>query len=319
VIALIVVLEATVANFLEPWLYGSHTGISELALVVMAIVWTLLWGWAGLALATPMTVCLIVMGRVLPQMSFLHVLLGDEAALAPEAHFYERLLALDQTEAHLITDRFLEQRSTLELYDQVVLPALAMAEQDRHKGILAEEQAVFLLQSAQELIEELTDHAPGTGLTMPEALPYERACQADELVATMLAQLLEHAGHKTLLLPAAALSTELLTRFAEDPSMTICISALPPLAFLPARDLCSRLRKELPSNRIIVGLWGSSRSPETLRARFGQGQPDEVVLTLAGALQQFAAGLPKVPSKDQVFARSGGVKEVPEPAPNAHA
>ena len=318
VVAMMVTLESVVANFLEPWFYGAHTGISELALVVMAIFWTLLWGWAGLALATPLTVCLIVTGRVLPQMSFLHILLGDEAALAPEAHFYERLLAMDQTEAHLVAERFLEQRSTLELYDQVVLPALGLAEQDRHQGMLGEERAQFLLQSAQELIEELTEYAPREPL--PGAIAVQavaesmgRNCpvvcvptgdQADEIAATMLAQLLERAGHKTLLLPASALSPELLARFAEDASTAICISAVPPLAFVPARALCARLRRELPANRIIIGLWGNASSAETLRARFGSAQPDGVVSTLAGALQQFAAELPVRPA-DYIFARSG--------------
>jgi hypothetical protein len=325
VVAMMVTLESVVANFLEPWFYGAHTGISELALVVMAIFWTLLWGWAGLALATPLTVCLIVTGRVLPQMSFLHILLGDEAALAPEAHFYERLLAMDQAEAHMVAERFLEQRSTLELYDQVVLPALGLAEQDRHQGMLGEERAHFLLQSAQELIEELTEYAPREPL--PGAIAVQavaesmgRNCpvvcvptgdQADEIAATMLAQLLERAGHKTLLLPASALSPELLARFAEDASTAICISAVPPLAFVPARALCARIRRELPANRIIIGLWGHASSPETLRVRFGSAQPDGVVSTLAGALQQFAAELPVRPA-DYIFARSGSARsEVP--------
>ncbi len=317
VVAMMMVLEALVANFLEPWFYGAHTGISELALVVMAIFWTLLWGWAGLALATPMTVCLIVTGRVLPQMSFLHILLGDDAELAPEAHFYERLLAMDQAEAHQVAERFLEQRSTLELYDQVVLPALGLAEQDRHKGMLGEEGAQFLLQSAQELIEELTEHGPReTAGLQAIAGPGERAypvvCvptsdQADEIAATMLAQLLERTGHKTLLLPAAALSPELLARFAEDPSTAICISAVPPLAFVPARALCARLRRELPANRIVVGLWGSATSPETLQTRFGSAQPDAVVSSLAAALQQFAADVSPQPA-DYIFARSGPVR-----------
>ena len=317
VVVLIASLEAAVANFLEPWFYGTHTGISELALVVMAIFWTLLWGWAGLALATPLTVCLIVTGRVLPQMSFLHILLGDEAELAPEAHFYERLLAMDQAEAHLVAERFLKQRSTLELYDKVVLPALALAEQDRHQGVLDEERAQFLLQSAQELIEELTEYSSrGTG---PEGHASEgldpsgrkgpvvcvpTSDQADEIAATMLAQLLERAGHKTLLLPASALSPELLARFAEDISTTICISAVPPLAFVGSRALCARLRRELPANRIIVGLWGAASSSETLRSRFGSARPDGVVVTLAEALQQFSAELHQLPS-DYIFARSG--------------
>lgn len=320
VVAFMVVLEASVANFLEPWLYGAHTGISELGLVVMAIFWTLLWGWPGLALATPLTVCLIVVGRVLPQMSFLHILLGDEAELAPEAHFYERLLALDQTEARSIAERFLEQRTTLELYDQVVLPALAMAEQDRHKGALSEERAYFLLQSTYELIEELTGSSSRDPAS-PPSLPLERACpvvciptsdQADEIAATMLAQLLEGAGHKTLLLPADAVSGELLTLFADDPATTLCISAVPPLAFVPARALCARLRKQLPRNRILVGLWGNVGSADALRQRFGSARPESVVLSLADALQQLD-GEPVDPAPDAIFARARPA--VSEPLP----
>ena len=312
VIGLIVLLEAVLANFLEPWLYGSHTGISELALLVMAIVWTLLWGWPGLALSTPLTVCLIVMGRVLPQMSFLHILLGDEAELAPEAHFYERLLAMDPVEAQVIADRFLEKRTTLELYDQVVLPALALAERDRHKGLLTEERAGFLLQSAQELIEELTDQSTAEidgPLTIAASGNCPVVCiptsdQADEIAATMLAQLLERAGHKTLLLPSAALSPELLARFAEDPTMTLCISAVPPLAFVPARALCLRLRKELPRNRILIGLWGNVLVPATLQSRFGPARPDRVVGSLSDALAQISGGSSEAVAAD-VFARTG--------------
>jgi predicted PurR-regulated permease PerM len=158
VLLFFVALEVTVSNFIEPWLYGSHTGISPLALVTTAMVWTLLWGLPGLILSTPLTVCLIVMGRYVPQMSFLHILLGDEAQLAPEAHFYERLLAMDQTEAHHIADKFLEGHNLVDLYDGVLLPALSLAEQDRHKGFLDETRSAFLFQSATELIAELTDY-----------------------------------------------------------------------------------------------------------------------------------------------------------------
>jgi hypothetical protein len=111
-------------------------------------------------------------------------------------------------------------------------------------------------------------------------------------------------------LPAAALSPELLARFAEDLSMAVCISAVPPLAFVPARTLCARIRKELPFNRIIIGLWGSSSSPETLKSRFGSAQPYSVVTTLADALQQFASELQVLPA-ESVFARSGPLRPDP--------
>jgi predicted PurR-regulated permease PerM len=292
VLLLFVVLEVAVSNFIEPWLYGTHTGISALALVTTAMVWTLLWGLPGLILSTPLTVCLIVMGRYVPQMSFLHILLGDEAELAPEAHFYERLLAMDQTEAHHIADKFLEGHKLVDLYDSVILPALSLAEQDRHKGFLDDTRSTFLFQSATELIAELTEYHSPLPNSSEEAI--DQACpvvcipandQADEIAAVMLAQLMEQRGHKTMLLPATALTPEIVDRLREEPSTTICISALPPFAFVNARNLCVRVRESLPETRILVGLWGATGDNEALRERFGAGRPQAVATTLAQALQ----------------------------------
>jgi hypothetical protein len=296
VFMLFLVLEMAVSNFVEPLLYGSHTGISALALVAMAIVWTLLWGWAGLIVSTPLTVCLIVFGRYVPQMSFLHILLGEEAELAPEAHFYERLLAMDQTEAHNVADRFLETRGLVDLYDEVVMPALIMTEQDRHKGVLDDVRSSYLFQSATELVAELTDYRsplgsepgcdPETAVRTNPVICIPASDQADEIAATMLAQLLEQCGHKTLMLPSAAVSPEILTRLAEEAGTILCISAVPPFAFAHARTLALRLRQSVPENRIMVGLWNTSGDKDKLRERFGQARPYLVVTTLRDALAQ---------------------------------
>jgi predicted PurR-regulated permease PerM len=297
VFLLFAALEIAISNFVEPHLYGSHTGISALALVTMAIVWTLLWGWAGLVVSTPLTVCLIVFGRYVPQMSFLHILLGEEAELAPEAHFYERLLATDQTEAHNIADRFLESRGIVDLYDEVVMPALIMTEQDRHKGVLDDVRSSYLFQSATELIAELTDYKSPLALE-PACDPQGVSARAnpivcvpandlaDEIAATMLAQLLEQCGHKTLLLPGSALSPEILARLAEEAGTILCISAVPPFAFSHARTLALRLRQSVPGNRILIGLWNTTGDKDVLRERFGQARPDFVVATLREALAQ---------------------------------
>ncbi|MFT4114093.1 AI-2E family transporter [Silvibacterium sp.] len=295
VFLLFAVMEIVISNFVEPHLYGSHTGISALALVAMAMVWTLLWGWPGLVVSTPLTVCLIVLGRYLPQMSFLHILLGDEAELAPEAKFYERLLATDQTEAHHIADRFLETHSLVDLYDGVVMPALTMTEQDRHKGVLDEMRASYLFQSATELIAELSDFRNHTNLdpACPPDSVIDHASpvvcipafdQADEIAATMFAQLLEQCGHKTLLLPGSAVSSEILERLAEEPETIICVSAVPPFAFAHARKLAVRLRESLPENRILVGLWGSGGDKDALRERFGASRPEVVAGKLRDGL-----------------------------------
>jgi predicted PurR-regulated permease PerM len=164
VVLLFALLELVTANFVEPWLYGAHTGISALALLVTTVFWTILWGWAGLVLAVPLTVCLIVLGRYVPRMSFLHVLLGDDTALSLEAQFYQRLLALDQEDARTIATTYLKAHSVASLYDKVLVPALTLAEQDRHKGALEGTRESFLFLSVSEIISELavyrTDEAP---------------------------------------------------------------------------------------------------------------------------------------------------------------
>jgi predicted PurR-regulated permease PerM len=296
VLALFAVLEFTCSNVLEPWLYGSHTGISTLALLVMAVFWTLLWGWPGLVLSTPLTVCLIVMGLHMPQLSFLHILLGDEARLAPEAKFYERLLAMDQAEAHVIAEGFLSEHPLAELYDVVLLPALSLAERDRHQGALDEVRASFVFQCANELIAELSD----TAVLSPDGDPvnpnmhhksFPVICvstqdQADEIAATMLAQLLEQSGNRALQLPSSALSDEILSRLAEETETVICVSALPPFAFAETRSLCQKVRHRLPRNRIMVGLWDPGLDAERIRERLSTCRPDRVVTNLAQAVLQ---------------------------------
>lgn len=313
ILGLYAALEITTANFVEPVLYGSRTGVSALALLASAIFWSLLWGWPGLVLATPLTVCLIVLGRHVPQLRFLHVLLGDEAELSPEAKFYERLLAMDLNEAHAIADRFLERRPLIDFYDTVMLPALGLIEQDRHKGAFDDTRGTYLLLSATELVAELSEYESSgttpspdkemtsvtksvTGKDLQEdAADPPTGCaiicipagdQADELTAMMLAQLLEQGHHQTMLLPTGSVTSEVLDRLAQDPATILCISAVPPFVFTQARALCQNLREHLPQNRIVVGMWQSPQNPEVIRQRFGSAAPDRVTTTLAAAVAQ---------------------------------
>jgi predicted PurR-regulated permease PerM len=306
IIGLFLTLELTCTNFVEPWLFSSRTGISSLALLAMAIFWALLWGWPGLILSTPLTVCIVVMGRYVPQLSFLHTLLGTDAELSTEALFYERLLAMDQREAHAVANRFLENKSLVELYDSVLIPALALVEQDRHQGNLDDVRCNFFFLSIGELIAELTDYSPKE----PEAAAlsansfashsnrredFAVVCisasdQADELTTHMLVQLMERASHQTLHLTATSVSSEILDMLANESNTVIFISALPPFAFSQARAICQRVRSHLPNNRIIIGLWNTpedpDQQPELNIERFGNGKPNVIVNTLAQALQQ---------------------------------
>lgn len=301
IIGLYATLEIATANFFEPWLYGSRTGISSLALLASAIFWSLLWGWPGLVLATPLTACLIVLGRHVPQLRFLHVLLGEDAELAPEAKFYERMLAMDQNEAHSIADRFLSKRPLIDFYDTVMLPALGMVEQDRHRGAFDEARGNYLLLSATELVAELSEYKEEGCAGNSENGTVEVAdirskgapiiCipagdQADELSSMMLAQLLEQSCHNTLLLPTASVTPEILERLGQDEGTILCISALPPFVFTQTRALCQRIREQLPQNRILVAMWQSAQDTAVMRERFGSARPDRVVTTFTAALAQ---------------------------------
>jgi predicted PurR-regulated permease PerM len=302
IIGLFLTLELTCTNFVEPWLFSSRTGISSLALLAMAIFWALLWGWPGLILSTPLTVCIVVLGRYVPQLSFLHTLLGTDAELSPEALFYERLLAMDQREAHAIANRFLETKPLVELYDSVLIPALALVEQDRHQGLLDDVRSNFFFLSIGELVAELTDYHPKEISTPTHSYPrrhnqedFAVICisasdQADELTTHMLVQLMEQASHQTLHLPAASVSSEILDSLSNEINTVIFISALPPFAFSQARAICLRVRAHLPHNRIVIGLWNTpedpDQAPELAIERFGNGKPNVVVSNLAQAVRQ---------------------------------
>lgn len=149
------VAELVIGNVVEPLLYAAHVGLSSLAILVAAVFWTVLWGPIGLVLSTPLTVCLVVIGQYVPDLGFLNVVLGDEPVLSPESHFYQRLLASDQHEAKLVLEECLKDNNLTQVYDTVLIPALALAEQDRHRNDLDETTQQFISVSTKELIEEL--------------------------------------------------------------------------------------------------------------------------------------------------------------------
>ena len=295
-----VVLEVIVANIIEPRLYGAHTGVSSLAILVAAVFWAMLWGPVGLMLSTPLTVCLILMGRYVPQLTFLEVLLGDDPVLSVEAHFYQRLLALDQEEARDIAENYLVERPIGDFYDSVLIPALMMAEHDRHLNTLEPGTTTFISQSTVELIDELGDRSPDGQLMFSDnelnwrdpdhnALAGLRvACipagdDADELVAIMLEQLLKRLGCDVRrVLPAPG-------RNIVDQAMmvtphVVIISALPPFAVGQARSLCKQIRQRYAEPKMILGLWGFEGGIAKARDRVGPGYADMVVTSLQQAI-----------------------------------
>ena len=156
-LGLFVTIEAVVSQVAEPLLYGSSTGMSAIAVLVAAAFWAWLWGPIGLLLSTPLTVVLVVIGRYVPQLQFITVLLGDEPALAPHARVYQRLAALDREQGGDVATNYLKEHGLAAAFDDVLLPALAMAEQNHHRGSLSRERYRFVRRNVKDLAEELAD------------------------------------------------------------------------------------------------------------------------------------------------------------------
>jgi len=292
--ALFLLLELTIANLVEPWLYGSHTGVSSLAILVAAIFWGTLWGPVGLLLSTPLTVCLILMGRYVPQLNFLEIVLGDEPVLSPQTHFYQRLLALDDEEARDIAENYLKEKPIGEFYDSVLIPALGLAETDRHMNVIDEIKTRFIYQSTRELIEELYEDSsaslePDHPLVQSGATPAQPASvvvcipardEADEIVGIMAMQLLRRARHNVDALPIGSVSAMVEKAEQLHPDV-ICISALPPFASVQARSLCKQLRRQCRDTKIFLGLWGYPGGVPKAQERVGSGCADMIGTSLS--------------------------------------
>ena len=295
VFLLFATLELITGNFVEPWLYGVHTGISALALLLTTVFWAVLWGPAGLILSTPLTVCVVVLGRYVPQLSFLHILLGDEPVLAAEAQVYQRLLAMDDQEARAVVDHYLVDHSLSQLYDSVFVPALTLAEQDRHKGALDASREEFLFLSVKEMLAEFSTEYVKPEEDSPRDRTGRILClpandEADEITAAMLGQLLEQAGSAAISfsLDASLLNTVGLVN--PDENDVFCISSLPPFAFARARILSRELRSRYPRTKIVVGVWGFAGDKERALQRFQTPHPEKLVTSLSDAVQWIADG-----------------------------
>lgn len=280
-------IEMTISAGIEPWVYGAHTGISSLAILVSAAFWALLWGPIGLVLSTPLTVCLLALGRYVPPLQFLTVLLGDDEVLSPEAAYYQRLLALDGDEAQEIAENYLKDKTFGQLYDNVLIPALALAERDRHENALDEEREEFIYRTTRELLEEFCDR---TRIAKPkggEASSSSIVCmpardEADALVGTMLAHVLRQAGYAAAAVPIGTVDN-MLEALEKHPADVLFVSALPPLATRQSLALCRRARRDFPQMKIAVGFWGASLDVEKIKARMESGCFDNVVTSLTQA------------------------------------
>jgi hypothetical protein len=303
------------ANFIEPHVYGRYTGLSTLAILIAAIFWSLIWGPVGLVLSVPLTVCLAVVGSHVPRFEFLTVLLGDQPVMAPEAHYYQRLLANDGHEASRVLETYLKNHSLQELYDAVLVPALNLSEQDRHRNALDEATVTFITQTTRDLVEEMTiqnyvpeqNETPGTSRDLtPNGLKSSGQIEdskkitivpvrdnADEIVGIMLSQLLQRAGYSAKIIPLSTVE-DMLTETLKTKPEIVCLSALPPYAISHARNLYRRLRMQDSELKIITGLWNYSEDPVRAAKEISGGESTQVCTSVAQVTLQVTSSLQRV-------------------------
>ena len=293
VIGVFLALEFVIVYAVEPWAYGRSTGLSPIAVIAAVLFWTWLWGPVGLLLAMPLTVCVAVMGRYIPEMGYLNVLLGVEPVLAPEARFYQRLVAMDQEEAEELAEDFANEHGLLALHERVVIPALVLGEQDRHAGALDEKHQRFIFDTTRHIVEYVEDRKNPAPAAAPSAArrPAAPLCivpahdEADHVAAQVLSRMLPAPEFDARVSPFPLLAAEVIEFVGENGARVACISAMPPRAATHAAYLCKRLKQRFPELKVLVALW-TSENTDRARARLREAGVDHVATHLAEAVEQ---------------------------------
>ncbi len=274
-VGLYVAIEPALGQVVEPIVYGRSIGLSATAVVVAATFWTWVWGPAGLLLSTPLTMCLVVLGRHVDQLRFLDVLLGDRPPLAAEESLYLRILGGEPDEAAHQAEAYLERHSLSTYYDEVVVKALVLAQADAHHGSLDRERRHTVQTAVAGLIQNLADHGDDTSAHAP---PHKHAvvshaekgqpwgedallCIAgpsplDDLAALLLADLLHRHEIDARVIPHADVLPTNVERLDGEGVRFIAVCYLEPVNFTNARYLVRRLKRRFPQARLLLGFWG---------------------------------------------------------------
>jgi predicted PurR-regulated permease PerM len=304
-LTLFLIVEPVVGHVIEPMVYGHSTGLSPVAVVASATFWTALWGPIGLVLATPVTVCLVVLGRHVERLEFLDVMFGDRPALSPPEIFYQRMLAGDPTEAAEKAEEFLKERSLASYYDEVALKGLQLARADAERGALDQERLAKIRDAVSEFASDLSDQddrppentaTENLPILSKETLPpqwqseHPVLCVAgrsliDEAAAILLAQLSTAHGLAARVEAAAALSTTNVFRLDTTGVAIVCLVYLDASSPAHMRYSVRRLRRKLPKATVILGCWVKEIDPAALELLREGAKADLVATSLGEAVK----------------------------------
>jgi predicted PurR-regulated permease PerM len=298
-VALFVTVELFTNLVLETVLYAGAAGVSQVALLVAVAAWTWLWGAMGLLLATPLTVCLVVLGKHVPGLEFLSTAMADSPALSPDVSYYQRLVARDQSEAAEIVQRHLAAQPMDTVYDAVMLPALNYAERDRAEGRLTEAEEETVIEETRELLSDVDElrralqseqseeageeHPPaenGEAVPPVEVLAYAANGRADEIALQMLARLLEEDSIHLDVPSVRLLSSEIIDLVRSRGARLVCIADLPPSPPSKTRYVLRKLHAALPEVTILVGRWAPPALADEDRTMLVDAGASHVAATL---------------------------------------
>jgi predicted PurR-regulated permease PerM len=309
VVGLFVVLELFTNLVLETVLYAGAAGVSPVALLASVAFWTWLWGPLGLLMATPLTVCFVVLGKHVPGLEFVGTLLADTPALAPEHGYYQRLLARDQSEAADLIERHIKTESPRSVYDALLLPALNYAERDRLEQRLSPDEETAVIDATRELLSDAAesirrlhpelpappDDPPLSGPREPlRVLGYATNGVADELALAMLAHLLDDLPIRIEITRTRLQALELLSLVREQGFSIVCLADLPPSPPSKTRYLVKRLRAALPDVRVLVGRWAPPALADESTQVLRETGANLVASTLAET-RAYLVGLVEIP------------------------
>lgn len=316
--ALFLVVEPLVGQVVEPLVYGHSTGLSPIAVIASATFWTWLWGPIGLILATPLTVCLVVLGRHVDRLKFLDVMFGDQPVLTPAELAYQRVLALDPVEAAEQARTFLKEKPLVAYYDEIMVEALKLAQADVERGRLDNESMLRVRDAAAEIVDDLASHIDTanqesdndahcglakteetlqlTTVVIPEVwrtgtpvLCVPGIGLLDEVVALMIAQLLQRMGIGSRAEPANALSMSGIFNLNTDDVALICVCYVESVTPAQIRYAIRRLRRKVPDAHLLVSLVGNTWQGEDQKELQDGGNTSLVAGTLRETVEQIRA------------------------------
>jgi predicted PurR-regulated permease PerM len=290
IVGLFIALELFANLVLETYLYSQSAGVSQVALLLAVAFWTWTWGAIGLALATPLTVCLVVLAKYVPDLEIVSVLMSDEPVMGPARSYYQRLLARDESEAATLVEDYVRSHPGQDIHDEVFVPALNHAQRDHERGWITSADARFVERTTRHLVEELDLPPPPAEPALRPAAPIlglPAQDEADEVALLMLKQRLDPSRYTVEVASPDLLVSEAIASVEAREPGAVLIGALAGAGqVLHLRSLCKRLRARFPDLPIVVGWWGADGGDEAARDAMVAAGADRVTVSLADACAQ---------------------------------